>query len=103
MPELVVFIIIQVGVSLLVKYFASLHWKRILRILFVPLFIVLMMVYPIWIIDVFYVQDEPVKCGMPILAVILFFWIVGIPVTIITQLLLNKKILKLKPTNKINI
>ena len=91
---------IQIGASLLVKYFSSLYWKKVFKVLFIPVFIVLMIVYPIWIINVFYIQDEPLKCGVPLLVVILSLWGIGIPATIITQLLLNKYILKLKPTNK---
>lgn len=99
---LVVFIVIQILTSLLVKYFASLHWKRIFRILFIPLFIVLMAIYPIWTVDVFFVREESVRCGLPIMAMMFFFWIIGVPVALITQLLLNKYILKLKPTNTNN-
>ena len=96
---LVIFLVIQMLASLLVKYLASLHWKSIFRVLFIPLFIVLMAMYPIWVVDLFYIPEEPMKCGLPIMAMMFFFWVIGIPVVIITQLLLNKYILKLKPTN----
>lgn len=100
MLYLVVFLLVQIGASLLVKYFSSLYWRGVFRVLFIPAFIGLMAVYPIWVIDVYYIPDEPMTCGLPIMAMMFFFWVIGIPVTIITQLLLNKKVLKLKPTNK---
>ena len=96
---LVVFIVIQILTSLLVKYFASLPWKRILRILFIPLFIVLMAMCPIWAVNILFARGESVMCGLPIIAMMFFFWIIGVPIALITQLLLNKYILKLKPTN----
>ncbi len=101
MFDLVAFLLLQLSINLLVKTFSGIYWKQRFRSWSYAFFVILMAVYPFVVnqrLD--YDAGGEVKCGMPILAMFLFLWGIGIPATIIMQLLLNKYVLKIKPTNK---
>lgn len=107
MIELLIFLLVQFILNLVIHFVANNRVTYVFTSLAALTFGVLILVYPLWswrIYDFFYPPDpsDIGRCGMMQMGAAMFQWIVGTPIVLILQWMLNKylhKSGKVKVTN----
>lgn len=93
MIELAAFLLFQSVINLLVKRFLYSKAQYVFASLAYIIFGLLVLAYPFISItfyyDAFY-EEGDIKCGNADLGIIVFFWIIGIPLVFLIQFLFNK-------------
>lgn len=94
MIELLIFLSVQLIINFIIRLVANKRVSYVFISLAKLIFGILIIVYPIWswrIYDFFYPPDpNGIHCGNMQVGAIMFQWIVGIPIVILLQWVLNK-------------
>lgn len=94
MIELLIFLSIQLIINFIIWLVANKRVSYIFISLAKLIFGTLIIVYPIWIWQIyeFFYPPDPngINCGNIQLGIMMFQWVVGIPIVILLQWILNK-------------
>jgi hypothetical protein len=101
MIELAVFLLFQIIINLLVKRFFNGYRQYVFRSLAILAFSLLMLAYPFMLISFYFnnfYSEGKTRCGNAYIGMVAFLWVIGTPLVLLFQYLLNRFLFKSNPT-----
>jgi hypothetical protein len=102
MIELAFFLLVQTVINLLVKRLINTHWQYFFRSLSILFFGVLILIYPFFLVNFYFSirKSGAIRCGNADIGLVGFLWIIGVPLVVLSQYLLNKYLFMLSNSIK---